>query len=236
MAARLTREERLARLIEKCRADVNLTLDVRSLSQAPDRLLGSLARAAGYERVSLRFCEELDSRLRAARITPWPDLTDPTNTRKTRIYLLDSDHQIPGIQHSRVLFDEERSLSEFLQKNFKALPWFKKAGLRYLGAEVALTPGNVIDLLAEDKKTHELVGIELKAGAPDKGLVYQAGRYMDALQRKAMKDGRPGARLLIVAGQPDEEFRSQVEVLAEKRNVPTEWLIYTVSLSLKESP
>nr|WP_090339732.1 endonuclease NucS domain-containing protein [Mycolicibacterium malmesburyense]CRL68246.1 hypothetical protein CPGR_00798 [Mycolicibacterium malmesburyense] len=133
------------------------------------------------------------------------------------------------------MFDDERSLSEFLQKNFKALPWFKKARLRYIGAEVTLAPGNIIDLLAEDRKTHQLVGIELKAGAPDKGLVSQAGRYMDALKRKAAEDRRPGARLVIVSGQPDEEFRSQVEIIAEKRGVPTEWLIYTVSLSLKES-
>ena len=130
----------------------------------------------------------------------------------------------------------KRSLSNFLQKNFQTLPYFKKAGLRYLGAEVPIAPGCKIDILTEHTKTHELVGIELKAAEPDAGLVSQAGRYMTALKRKAARDGRRGARLLIVSGQPDQEFQSQVQALAAKRGVPTQWLIYTVDLGLKEAP
>ncbi len=163
-------------------------------------------------------------------------MVDPTNTRTTRIFLFDAGHRIPGIQDPRRLFDQEAPLSNFLQKNFRALAFFKKAGLRYLGAEVAIVPGCKIDILTEHKKTNELVGIELKASEPDKGLVSQAGRYMTALKQKAARDGRPGARLLIVSGQPDQEFQSQVQALAAKRGVPTQWLTYTVDLALKEAP
>ncbi len=130
----------------------------------------------------------------------------------------------------------EASLSHFLQKNFRTLPHFKKARLRYLGAEVVIAPGSKIDILAEDKKSNELVAIELKSGEPDKGLVAQAGRYMTALKQKAARDGRPGARLLIVSGQPDQEFQSQVQALAAKRGVPTHWLTYKVSMTLQEAP
>lgn len=232
----LSKEDRLARLVEKCRKDVESRRDARSLSQTPDRLLGTLAREAGYQRISAKFCQVLDEHLRAAGVATFPDLADPTNTRTTRIYLFDIGHRIPGVQDSRVLFDREAVLSHFLQKNFRALPYFKKAGLRYLGAEVVIAPGCKIDILAEDKKTDELVGIELKSGEPDKGLVSQAGRYMSALTQKAARDGRHGARLLIVSGQPDQEFQSQVQALAAKRGVATLWLTYTVSMTLQEAP
>lgn len=236
MPKQLTKEERLTRLVEKCRRDVDSRRDARSLSQTPDRLLGTLAREAGYQRIGAKFCQVLDERLRAAGVETFPELVDPTNTRTTRIYLFDVDHRIPGIQHSRVLFDREAPLSNFLQKNFRALPYFKKPGLRYLGAEVVIAAGCKIDILAEDKKTDELVGIELKSGEPDKGLVAQAGRYMTALKRKAAGDGRPGARLLIISGQPDQELQSQVQAVAAKRGVPTHWLIYKLSMNLEAAP
>ena len=236
MPRQLSKEERLTRLVEKCRRDVDLRRDARSLSQTPDRLLGTLAREAGYQRIGAKFCQVLDERLRAVGVETFPELVAPTNTRTTRIYLFEAGHRIPGIQETRRLFDQEALLSNFLQKNFRALPYFKKAGLRYLGAEVVIAPGCKIDILAEDTKTSELVGIELKAAEPDKGLVSQAGRYMSALKQKAARDGRRGARLLIVSGQPDQEFQSQVQAVAAKRGVPTNWLIYTVDLALKEAP
>ena len=91
-----------------------------------------------------------------------------------------------------MLFDREAPLSHFLQKNFRALPYFKKAGLRYLCAEVVIAPGSKIDIMAEDKKSNELVAIELKSGEPDEGLVAQAGRYMTALKQKAAETGGLG--------------------------------------------
>lgn len=236
MPRQLSKEERLTRLVEKCRRDVDSRRGAQSLSQTPDRLLGTLAREAGYQRIGAKFCQVLDERLRAVGVETFPELVGPTNTRTTRIYLFEAGHRIPGIQETRRLFDQEAPLSHFLQKNFKALPYFKKAGLRYLGAEVAIAPGCKIDILTEHRKTNELVGIELKAAEPDKGLVSQAGRYMTALKQKAARDGRPGARLLIVSGQPDQEFQSQVQALAAKRGVPTQWLIYTADLALKEAP
>ena len=116
------------------------------------------------------------------------------------------------------------------------MPYIRKAGLRFLNAEVTIAPGCKIDLLAEDKKTGDLVGIELKADEADQGLVAQAGRYMTALKQKAAKDGKPGARLLIVTGQPDQELQSQVQALADKRGVPTQWLTYKVTVTLQEVP
>ena len=236
MPKQLSKEERLTRLVEKCRKDVERRGNAQSLSQTPDRLLGTLAREAGYQRIGAKFCQVLDERLRAAGVETFPKLVAPTNTRTTRIYLFEAGHRIPGIQEPRRLFDQEALLSNFLQKNFRALPYVKKAGLRYLGAEVPIAPGCKIDLLTEHKKTNELVGIELKAAEPDAGLVSQAGRYMTALKRKAARDGRRGARLLIVSGQPDQEFQAQVQALAAKRGVPTQWLIYSADLALKEAP
>ena len=58
---------------------------------------------------------------------------------------------------------------------------------------------------------------------------------MTALRRLAKKEGRPGARLLIVTGQPDPNLQAEVQELAAKRNVKTEWLVYRVSLKLTEA-
>ena len=129
MPKQLSREERLDRLVEKCRRDVARRGDAGSLSQTPDRLLGTLAREAGYQRVGRKFCQVLDGRLQAEGLATWPKLDDPTITRSTRIYLFAAGHQIPGLQDQRVLFDSQAPLSHFLQKNFVVLPYFKKAGL-----------------------------------------------------------------------------------------------------------
>ena len=49
---------------------------------------------------------------------------------------------------------------------------------------------------------------------------------MIALGRQAEKEGRPGARLLIVTGQPDRNLQQQVRELAATRGVKSDWLLY----------
>ena len=88
MAARLTAEERLERLVAKCRARVDaLDAPPTSLSHAPRSSLGALARDAGYERLSEQFCDVFSERLKARGLGTQPALSDPFNTRKTRIHL-----------------------------------------------------------------------------------------------------------------------------------------------------
>lgn len=60
MPKQLSKEERLTRLVEKCRKDVERRGNAQSLSQTPDRLLGTLAREAGYQRIGAKFCQVLD--------------------------------------------------------------------------------------------------------------------------------------------------------------------------------
>ena len=93
----------------------------------------------------------------------------------------------------------------------------------------------IVDLLAEDKKTGELVGFELKAGEADDRVVGQAAKYMRSLVRQAKTEGRPGARLLIVTGQPDESLAELVQAHAERYGVKTQWLLYRVSMDLSEA-
>jgi hypothetical protein len=236
--ARLSKEERLQRLVDDCREKVGPRDAAApiSLSQTPKRHLKVLVKAAGYQRKSTSFLELLDSGLKAAGIGTFPDLLDPTITRDTRIYLFDLDHPIPGLQSRRVLFSEEKQLSDLLVKNFKALTYIKKAGLHLLGREVHLADGCIIDLLAEDKKSRELVGFELKGEEGDDRLAGQALRYMRALARRAKKEGRAGARLLIVTGQPDQNLHKDVQLFAEKEGVKTQWLLYRVTIDLTEAP
>lgn len=237
MAARLSAEVRLERLVAKCRSRVDaLDAPPVSLSHAPDSTLGRLAREAGYERVSARFCEVLAERLTDAGLGTQPGLLDPMNTRATRIHFFDLEHPIPGIQDTRVLFDDERQLSDFLVKNFAALAYVRKQRLRLRRSQARIAAGAVIDLLAEDTKTRKLVGFELKAEAAGERIVAQAAKYMTALASQADKEDRPGARLLIVTGQPDPNLQSQVQELAKSRGVDTQWLLYKVSVDLKPAP
>jgi hypothetical protein len=237
MAPRLTMEDRLERLVAKCRSRVDaLEAPPVSLSHTPDSTIGRLAKEAGYERISDKFCGLLDARLRDAGLGTHPELLDPMNTRDTRIHFFDLDHRLPGIQPTRTLFQDERQLSDFLVKNFAALSYVRKRGLKLRRSEARIAAGCVVDLLAEDTKTRELVGFELKAEEADERVVAQVAKYMTALALQAQKEGRPGARLLIVTGQPDRNLREQVQQLAETRGVKTEWLLYQVSVSLEKAP
>ena len=74
MAARLTREERLDRSIERTKARVAGSPDsARSLRHSPDSALGTLVREAGYDRVSDKLLEELEDRLLAAGVGTHPE-------------------------------------------------------------------------------------------------------------------------------------------------------------------
>lgn len=236
MASRLTMEDRLQRLVANCRHRVDAEEEPpTSLSHAPRSYLRTLVKEAGYERTSERFLEELDARLKDAELGTFPELTDPTNTRDTPIYFFDRDHPIPGVQPTRALFDEEKQLNRFITLNFAVLQYVQENRLRIRGREVRIAADSIVDILAEEKGTRELVAFELKAREPDQGIVAQAARYMTALARRAAKEGRPGARLLIVTGQPDPNLEAQVQELAASRNVKTEWLIYTVKFELNKT-
>ena len=192
MSARLSKEDRLQRLIEKTRRRVDEKPEAtRSLSHSPNSLLGVLVREGGYERVSTKFLEELDDRLQAEGIASFPELTDPSNDRKTRICFFDSSKPVPGFQRPRELFADEKELSRFLWMNRTVLAYLKKNRLRIRGREVRIADNSIIDLLAEDTDTGELVGFELKAGGADDRLVGQAGNTCGLSYARRRKRASP---------------------------------------------
>jgi hypothetical protein len=236
MPARLSREDKRKRLVGKTRQRVDDSPETAiSLHHSPKSRLGTLVREAGYEKIVPKMLEELEERLRDANVGTFPQLTDPSNNRLTRICFFDLANPVPGFQHPRVLFKEEKELSRFLWMNWAVLPYVKEAGLRIQGREVRLASDSVIDLLAEDKKTGELVGFELKAEEADDRVVGQAARYMQLLASRAAKEGRSGARLLIVTGQPDESLAKLVQQHAKESGVKTQWLLYRVTIDLTEA-
>jgi nucleotide-binding universal stress UspA family protein len=236
MPARLTKQEKLERLVEKTRKRVDDSPDsVRSLRHCPDSALGTLVREAGNDRVSDKLLEDLDEHLERAGIGTHPKLTDPSNTARTRIHFFDLSRPVPGFQQPRQLFAEEKELSRFLQMNWERLAYVKKHRLRLRGREVRIAENAIIDLLAVNKNTDELVGFELKVSEGDDRLVGQATKYISALKKQADKEGRAAARLVIVTGQPDEELDARIQDFAEKYEVKAEWLLYNVSIDLSES-
>jgi hypothetical protein len=232
LAARLTKEDRLDRLVKKTRDRVdNAAPSARLLKHMPSSKLGVLVKEAGRTRRSPEFLDELGDRLRAAGIDFSPDLLDEANTPTTSIYFFDAKRGVKGLRPARELFKEEVQLSKFLWMNKQFLSQATKR-LRLTDREKVLAPGARPDLVAVDTKTHELVGIELKAGEPDQGIVAQAAKYMKALKVQALAEERPGARLMIVTGQPNEELAEQVQVHAEWIGVKCEWLLYRVRFEL----
>jgi len=233
LPARLSKEERLQRLVDKTRLRIEQTpASATLLRHMPNSMLGVLARQAGFERASSRFLEDLSNRLRDEGIEFSPELVDPANTHTTRIYFFDSASRVKGLQPTRELFKDETELSRFLWLNKDFLKYATK-NLRVTHQEKRLTPGAKIDLLAIDTKTRELVGIELKAKEPDQGIVAQAAKYMKALKALAEAEGHRGARLVIITGQPDAELAELVQNQADKIGVPTDWLLYRVKFELR---
>lgn len=231
----VSKEERLERLIAKTRKRIEARPEAtRSLSHSPDSTLRTLVRDAGYERSSRKLLQTLEQRMIDAGIATYPRITDPSDTHLTRIYFFDRNKPVPGYQHPRHLFGEEKELSRFLMMNKDVLGYCKKNGLEIRGPEVRIADNCRIDLLAVDKKSGELVGFELKAVSADERIVAQSAKYMKALTAQAKKESRSGARLLIVTGQPDEALAEQVQDAAKKHGVKTNWLLYRVTIDLDE--
>ncbi|ORA51900.1 hypothetical protein BST22_13690 [Mycolicibacterium chubuense] len=205
----------------------------RLLRHMPKSKLGVLVREAGYERTSTKLLEELSDRFRNAGLEFSPELLDPANTPASLIYFFDAERPIKGLQPTRELFKVESQLSRFLWLNHNFLDQATK-DLRIIEREKQLAPGSKIDLLAVDTRTRELVGIELKAEEPDQGIVAQASKYMRALKSLAEKSDRPGARLVIITGQPDDDLAELVQVQAEKLGVKTDWYLYRVRFELNK--
>lgn len=234
MVARLTKEDRLERLVAKTRNRVdNASASAKLLKHMPSSKISVLVKDAGYERVSRRFLAELGDRLREAGVDFSPELTDEANKPDTLIYFFDAKRPVAGLQPARELFDKEALLQDFLWRNKHFLSQSTKH-LKLTEREKLLVPGSRPDLVAEDTKSRELVGIELKKGHPDEGIVAQAAKYMSALKSAAESQGLKGARLMIITGQPNEPLVEQVQVHAEKIGVKCEWFLYRVRFELKK--
>jgi hypothetical protein len=234
LAARLTREDRLHRLVERIRERVAETpASAKLLKHMPRSKLGALVREAGYERSSRKLLDELCDRLREEGVDFSPDLLDTDNTPDTLIYFFDAARPVKGLQPARQLFKKEAQLSKFLWMNKHFLGQAVK-NLRLRDRETVLAPGSRPDLVAVDTRTRELVGIELKAGHPDQGIVAQAAKYMTALKARAESEGLRGARLMIISGQPDEQLADLVQFQSEKIGVKCQWLLYRVRFELGE--
>lgn len=237
MPARVSREDKLKRLIAKTKSRVADAPEAaaRSLRHSPDSLLSTLVKEAGYDRVGAKLLEDLEDGLDAAGIGTHPRLTDPSNTGKTRIHFFDLTRPVPGLQQARQLFSDETELSRFLQLNWEHLAYVKQHGLKFRGAEFLLCHNCKVDLLAVGKKSDILVGFELKVGEGDDRLIGQVTKYLPALKAQADKEDRAGVRLVVVTGQPDEELAVRIQDLAERYDVAVEWLLYRVSIDLPEA-
>lgn len=202
----------------------------RSLAEAPDSRFHVILRKVGYRRRTPKIQAQLQNAFETAGVRTYPEMTDPSVDRDTRIYFLRDE--IPGLAHPRVLFQSERLLEDFLVHNFSHLPAFR--GLR-LRARQYRFPGSqrVIDLLCEDRKQKILVGVELKHGPPDRGLPTQMVDYMIELDRLAKSEGAAGFRGVVVTGQPDCRIEEDLRALCRERSFRVDWFLYQAGVQLR---
>src|SRR3954462_2898909 len=118
MPARLSKEEKLERLVAETRQRVvDNAQSAVSLQHSPKSRVGTLVAKAGQKKISAVLLEELEERLKVARVGTFPQLTDPSNVRTTRICFFDLYYPVPCFQLPRILFKEEKELSRFLWMN-----------------------------------------------------------------------------------------------------------------------
>lgn len=203
------------------------------LSDAPDSHLHVILDRAGYKAISSRNLPQIEEALDGRGIHHFPRLTEPGVTRDTRIYFSQDPKTFEGLASPRALFEDEATLQQFIEKNFDLLPVFK--GLEYRASQYPVDPpsGHRVDVLALDRRTGELVAIELKHGAPDTGLVHQIADYVRSLRKLAKREDRPGARGLIVTGQPDRRVLQSIRELAAGAGIRIDWALYRVDLNLE---
>lgn len=234
VTVRLTKEDRLDRLVKKTRQRVDqIPASAKLLKHMPRSKLRVLVREAGYKRSSRKLLDRLSDRLREEGIEFSPELMSPENTPDTVIRFFDAKRPVKGVQPARELFRVEAELERFLWNNKHFLSQATKH-LKLTDYQRTLAPGVRPDMVAEDTKSGELVGIELKVGEPDQGIVAQASKYMKALKAQAEAENRKGARLLIITGQANADLAALVQAESQNLGVKCDWLLYRVRFELNQ--
>jgi hypothetical protein len=202
------------------------------LTDAPDSHLPVIVDKAGFKACKVTTLRRIQQAIDDAGIYVYPRLDEPGIGRETRIYFSHSADTFRGLAAPRLLFGSESQLKEFVVKNFSALDAFKGLDLRAEEYRVAPPKGLRVDILAVDRGSRELVAIELKHAAPDRGLVQQMSEYLTALRQLATSEGRPGARGIVVTGHLDRPVKASLDDLMAKRGFRVDWLLYRVNLQI----
>lgn len=201
---------------------------------APDSHLSNILRRAGYRRMGPVLLQQIEGAFRAGGIATFPSLTEPSNTRETRIYFFLKDAPA-DLAPERSLFNTEKQLETFLVENFQHLSIFNDLRLRR--RQYPLGQGQKIDLLCEERSTGRLVGVELKHREADAGLATQMRKYMRALTALAKKEKRSaGARGMVITGQPTPDIEANLRTLCMAAGFEVDWRYYKASLTLSPSP
>jgi hypothetical protein len=102
----------------------------------------------------------------------------------------------------------EQYLEDLLVEQWKSLPWADE--LVYLERQVECGTLGRLDILARDRKNHDLVVIELKRDQADDEVVGQVSRYMGWIKQHRADHQGVGVRGIIVAHEATERLRSAV--------------------------
>jgi len=165
-------------------------------------------------------------------VAPFPELTDPSVSRDTRIYFFLGEAPA-NLTHERALFRNEKELERFLVANFYYVPIVE--GLR-LRRPQYLVGGKRVDICCEETETDRLVGVGLKCREADSGLPVQMNNYMRRLERLAAKENRSGARGMVITGQPTPAIERDLRTLCKRDGHDVSWHYYTALLDTSISP
>ena len=221
----LTHQQKIANLVREKVAKV--TTNSRGWTRSR---LDVVLKDCGWSRRSSTNLRQIQDAFEKARIYPEPILTAPGLEWEEVIYFSRAKPKPYDNEWyaTHPTFASERNLQGFLARNIDRLAGFKN--LKKPQVEYSLPSGRRIDILCREKKTNNLVAIEIKKGGSD--AIGQLERYLVELDRKvaSKETPKPAVKGIIVTGQPNSAAERS---LAERiQDFPVQWFVYRVQLKM----
>lgn len=184
-----------------------------------------LLRKCGYQKLGTTNLRRIAEALEATGICVTPLLSEVVagaeRVRLTRPVTFPVE---PGFS-----FGLESDLAAFLERHYRHIPAL--ARLRLIGREYLLPDGRRIDLLFQERRTRQLVVVELKTGPARDGAAQQLVDYVETLRNSELGRDRQVRGVLITREAP-ASFVADLEALSVRHGMRLTWLRYALRLSL----
>lgn len=186
----------------------------------------------GFRRRGEKNVAVIEAALARRQIYASPSMTDPEVQFEQLLHFSRTPPDPAQPSRRRLRFPVERDFENFLVANFDYL--FED--MKLIKRQYPLTSGDKVDILARDKRSGDLVVMELKVTDRDRGTPSQIVGYMQEVQAHEKAKRKPhGVRGLVITTEPNEVLTGHVAALAEHHRFDIRWLLCHVEMALMES-